>query len=57
MEMSSYLYPSPKQADLLMHNRQVTHDLLRDAAPLSGCARCVGIGSPSPQHTNESSAV
>ena len=29
MEMSSYLYPSPDQADLLMHNRQVTHDLLR----------------------------
>jgi len=29
MEMSSYLYPSPDQTDLLMHNRQVTHDLLR----------------------------
>jgi hypothetical protein len=29
MEMSSYLYPSPDQADLLMHNRQVTHNLLR----------------------------
>jgi hypothetical protein len=33
MEMSSYLYLSPDQDDLLKTNRQVTHDLLRDHLP------------------------
>ena len=33
MEMSSYLYPSPDQADLLIYNGQVTYDLFKGHLP------------------------
>jgi hypothetical protein len=62
--MSSYLYPSPDQADLLMHNRQVSHDLLRGRLPFMDVMLRLYldvldafVSAHCPRNTNESPVV